>query len=99
VLPNPFFFKIIASVFTEEESCPKIWTSSVIKKTAPSKQSPNRRKLAQSGHHVLLFKKTSFQVIHGQRMQQESTATIEDKGEVAFQTGLPDFSKYMIPKQ
>jgi hypothetical protein len=29
---------------------PNIWVISVIKKTAQSKQSPNRRKFVQSGH-------------------------------------------------
>jgi hypothetical protein len=35
-----------------EESSPKFWASSVIKKTDQSEQSPNRRNFAQSGHHA-----------------------------------------------
>jgi hypothetical protein len=41
-----------------EKSSPKIWPTSVIfNKTSQSKQLPNRRKFAQSGHSVSSGKK------------------------------------------
>jgi hypothetical protein len=49
--PNHFLPKLIYNWYREKIQIPKICANSVIfETTARSKQSPNRRKLAQSGH-------------------------------------------------
>jgi hypothetical protein len=51
MLPKPYFTKIYISTGLWKKNIPKFRATSVIfKKTSQRKQSPNRRKFAQSGH-------------------------------------------------